>query len=110
MGYLLNVSDEKIKSLKEIAAREGTSIKSLLEVEVDKIIKEHAKSNNPQTLIENFDREEVMAIPQIYEKKNEPWDKFFKLVDRKEYKELEKAHSDFTKRMNEKYQELFNFS
>lgn len=109
MGYLLNISKEKIKVLKTIAAREDTSIKALLEEKADEIIKEHGESQNPQTLIESFDREEVMAIPQIYEKRTEPWDKFFKLVDKKEYKELEKAHSDFTKRMNQKYQELFSF-
>jgi len=107
MGYLLNISDEKLKELKIIAAREGSTIRKILEEQVDDYLKQHSKSNNPQTMIENFDREEVMAIPQIYERRTEPWDKFFKMVDKKEYKELEKAHSNLTKRMNEKYHQLY---
>jgi hypothetical protein len=107
MGYLLNISDEKLQELKIIAAREGSTIRKILEDQVDDYLKQHSKSNNPQTMIENFDREEVMAIPQIYERRNEPWDKFFSMVDKKEYKELEKAHSNLTKRMNEKYHQLY---
>lgn len=99
--------DSMIEEIDAIARREGQYFSDVVLSLLEDYYKKHSKSNNPQTQINIFESEEVMAIPQIYEKKTAPWDKFFAMVDKKEYKELQTAHSALTKRMNDKYNELF---
>src|SRR3990167_9249570 len=101
MGYLLNVPQEKIQELKVIAAREGVTIRKLLEDQVDQIIKEHASSNNPQSQITQFDREEVMPVPNLYEKNPEKWDKFYSLMSKKDYDEVDERVNFLLKKHNQ---------
>lgn len=89
MAYLLNIEREKLAVLKEIAAKERTTIKAIIEDGVDDYIKKHGKSNNPQTQIEQFDKESVLAIPNAY-RDEKIWQKFYDLMkDKKDYDQLD---------------------
>jgi len=100
--------EDKKKKLKTIAAREGTTIKQIMTELADDYIKKHGDSNNPQSEITQFNRQEIIAIPNFYEENLGIWAKFFSHVDRKEYKLLEQQHTMFTKLMNKKNKELFD--
>ena len=52
-------------------------------------VKKHKKSNNPQSVIEMFDRESVAAIPTLYEENLGPWEKFYDRISKEDYKELD---------------------
>ena len=78
MAYLLNIEREKLAVLKEIAAKERTTIKAIIEDGVDDYIKKHGKSNNPQTQIEQFDKASILAIPNPY-RDIKTWQKFYDL-------------------------------
>jgi len=88
MSYLLNIPKEKLAELKISAAKEGTTIRAIIEEQIDEYLLKHSKSNNPQTNIEMFDKESILAIPNLYREEKD-WDKFYNLMERKEdYEEL----------------------
>ena len=89
MSYLLNIEREKLNELKIIAAKERTTIKAIIEDGIDDYLKKHLKSNNPQTQIEQFDKENILAIPNAYASAK-TWDKFYHLMkSKKDYDELD---------------------
>ena len=64
----------------------GKKSKSLLmEMAMEEFILKHGKSQNPQTTIPLFQDEMVKAIPSIYEYDARIWDKFYPLLNKKEY-------------------------
>jgi len=74
-----------------LAKKEGYHSSSAYIVKlIKKEVMEHSKSNNPQTVIEMFDRETVKAIPNIYSRDEEAWLKFYKMLTQEEYDELTK--------------------
>jgi len=74
-----------------LAKKEGYHSSSAYIVElIKKEVKEHSRSNNPQTVIEMFDRETVKAIPNIYSQDEDSWLKFYKMLTPEEYNELTK--------------------
>ena len=65
MSYLLNIEKEKLKELKLLAAREGTTIKSILEKQIDDYLKVH-KEGNPQHLItSSIENNDFVGFPSI---------------------------------------------
>ena len=90
MAYLLNIEKEKLSLLKEITSKERTTIKAVIEEGINDYLKKHAKSNNPQTQIEQFDKESILAIPNNY-RDAKTWKKFYNLMkDKKDYDVLDK--------------------
>lgn len=102
-------TEELYKKFKSTCAREGTSVKEALNVFIENYVKEHGDSGNPQTTLTQYKKEEVMAIPNLYEEDIKKWQKFFKHknFDKKEYQLLDRQHKMFTKMMNTKFTELF---
>ena len=88
MAYLLNIEREKLNELKILAAKERTTIKAIIEDGIDDYLKKHLKSNNPQTVMDQFDKESILAIPNNYASPKS-WDKFYFLMkNKKDYDEL----------------------
>ncbi len=66
----------------------------LIEWALEEFVKKHGKSFNPQTQIEMFDKESILAVPNLYEILDNPelWKKFYKNMKRKkDYLEFDKA-------------------
>jgi len=106
LAYLLNIEKEKLAVLKEIAAKERTTIKDIIESGIDDYLKEHLKSNNPQTQIEQFDKESILAIPNNYASPK-AWDKFYNLMkDKKEYDVLDKQFQMILTKHNRKLKDF----
>ena len=69
-----------------LAKKEGYHSSSAYIVDlIKKEVKEHAQSHNPQTVIDMFDRDIVTAIPNIYERDEDKWLKFYSRLDKREY-------------------------
>jgi len=100
------VNETTYKTFKITCAREGEGVGETLVKLIEEYNKKHADSNNPQTTIVQFDKKEVMAIPNLYETNPKKWNKFFGLMNKDDYEELVKQHNMLTKKMNQKYQEL----
>jgi len=106
LAYLLNIEREKLNILKEIAAKERTTIKAIIEADIDDYIKKHGKSNNPQTQIEQFDKESILAIPNAY-RDAKSWRKFYNLMkSKKDYDELDEQWNMILKIHNGKLKEF----
>jgi response regulator of citrate/malate metabolism len=106
MAYLLNIEREKLQELKVLAAKEGTTIKNILDEGIDEYLKKHLKSNNPQTELSQFDKESILAIPNLY-RDAKTWDKFYSLVkSKKDYQELDKALNMINQIHNRKLKEF----
>jgi hypothetical protein len=61
---------------------------------IEEYVKKHADSNNPQTELNQFDTEEIIAVPNLYEAVDnvDVWKKFYDLIkDKKEYKLVDEA-------------------
>ena len=79
---LLNALD----SIPEIGKHSKSEI---LEWALEEYVKKHTKSNNPQTTIIQFDKENILAIPNVYRSATD-WKKFYSLIKSKEdYQELD---------------------
>ena len=106
MAYLLNIEKEKLHQLKLLAVKERTTIKNIIEDGIDDYLKKHLKSNNPQTQIEQFDKESVLAIPNAYASPK-AWDKFYNLMKSKDdYDELDKQLEMILSKHNKKLKEF----
>jgi len=78
---------DSLDSIPEIGKHSKSEI---LEWALEEFVKKHSKSNNPQTVIEQFDKESVLAVPNIY-REPEAWKKFYSMITKKEdYKELDR--------------------
>lgn len=73
-------------SIPEIGKKSKSEI---LEWALEEFVKKHSKSNNPQTTIMQYDKESILAVPNLY-RSEEEFKKFYKLIKKKEdYKELD---------------------
>lgn len=90
----------------ETTQREGETKADLYTEFMEQYVKEHGKSNNPQTILTQFDSKEVMAIPNLYESDEQKWDKFMSKVDSKEYELLIRQHTMLADRLNKRGREL----
>ena len=82
----MNISEEKLKELKILAAKEGTTIKHILESQIDEYLKIH-KDGNPQYTIEQFQDENFMATPAFY-RPFSVWEQYMKNASDKEKESL----------------------
>ena len=87
MSYLLNIEKEKLKELKLLAAREGTTIKSILEKQIDDYLKVH-KDGNPNFTIEQFIDPNFKACPAFFRDRN-IWLTYLNSLDEKGFKEFD---------------------
>jgi len=72
-----------------LAKKEGYHSSSAYIVDlIKREVKEHKDSHNPQTVIDMFDRDIVTAIPNIYERDDKIWLKFYSRLSQKEYDAL----------------------
>jgi len=73
----------------DLAKKEGFHSASAYLVDImKKDIKEHEQSHNPQTIIPMFDRDQVTAIPNLYERDEDKWLKFYSHLSLKDYEEI----------------------
>ena len=63
MSYLLNISKEKLQELKIIAAREGKTIREILEAQIDQYLKVHGEGNPQFTMTDFVNNPKFMAFP-----------------------------------------------
>jgi len=97
---------EKYYELKMLALKEHMTVKGILEGQVDDFIKKHGKSDNPQTTIAMFDKENILAVPNIY-RDSKVWKKFYSLIKtKKEYREIDKALNMITSIHNRKLKDF----
>lgn len=78
----------------EIPEFSKKKISEILELALEEFVKKHGKSNNPQTSMMQFNKEGILAIPNIYEAIDNPkmWEKFYSNIkSKKEFKELDEA-------------------
>lgn len=90
----------------ETTQREGETKADLYTEFMEKYVKEHGDSNNPQTQITQWKEEEIMAIPNFYETDDEKLEKFMKKVDKKEFEVLVRQHTKWTDFLNKRGREL----
>jgi len=85
------MDEEKYFALKLLALKEHVTVKEILENQVNEYLKKHSKSNNPQTQIEQFDKECILAVPNLY-RDSKAWQKFYDTMKRKkDFNEVDKA-------------------
>jgi len=65
----------------------------LVELALEEFLAKHMKSNNPQSVLEHFDRIERTAIPNLFEAHDNPdmWIKYFTNMNKDSYKEFLRA-------------------
>lgn len=79
---------DSLDSLPEISKQSKSQV---LEWALEEFVKKHTKSNNPQTQIQMFNKESILAIPNMYREESD-WQKFYtKIKTKKDYEELDKA-------------------
>jgi hypothetical protein len=86
MSYLLNISKEKLKELKIQAAKEGTTIKHIIEDQIDEYLKIH-KDGNPQFTIEQFADPDFLACPAFY-RDGRTWENYIQKATDEEKQKL----------------------
>lgn len=86
MSYLLNIPKEKLKELKIQAAKEGTTIKHIIEDQIDEYLKIH-KDGNPQFTIEQFADPDFMACPAFY-RDGRTWEEYIQKSTKEEKQKL----------------------
>ena len=95
-----------IEKLEEIATKERLKFSEIVMDCFEEYVKKHGASNNPQTVIEQFDKESVLAIPNVY-RDFQSWKKFYSLIKKKEdYAELDKQLNMILNLHNKKVNEF----
>jgi len=92
LWYKTKSREKLLDSLEEIPEIGKKSKSEILEIALTEFVLKHQKSNNPQTMIDLFDNEQVLAIPNIYQFEEHPeeWRIFYKLIsNREEYDRLD---------------------
>ena len=90
----------------ETARKENRYFSELVVTLLEDYVKIHSQSNNPQTQIEQFDKESVLAIPNAYASPK-AWDKFYLLMkNKKDYDELSTAFEMILSKHNEKLRDF----
>jgi len=86
MSYLLNIEKEKLQELKIQAAKEGTTIKAIIEQQIDEYLKIH-KDGNPQFTLEQFEDPNFIACPAFYRDAT-AWENYMKQATPEELDKL----------------------
>ncbi len=86
MSYLLNIPKEKLQELKILAAKDGTTIKAIIESQIDEYLKVH-KDGNPQYTLDQFEDPDFVACPAFY-RDGTTWENYIKKADTKELSHL----------------------
>jgi len=86
MSYLLNIEKEKLQELKIQAAKEGTTIKAIIEQQIDEYLKIH-KDGNPQFTLEQFEDPNFIACPAFY-RDAAAWESYMKQATPEELDKL----------------------
>ena len=95
-----------IEIVEETGRKEGLKFSEIIIESLEEWAKKHSKSNNPQTQIEQFDKEQILAVPNIY-RDAETWQKFYSLIKRKEdFKEVDKALNMILNIHNKEYKKF----
>jgi len=76
---------EELEKIPEYGKRSKSEI---IELALEDFILKHGNSNNPQSKITIYQSELIKAIPTIYAERKD-FEKFYKLLNKKEYKELD---------------------
>ena len=99
---------ETYRTFEKGAEREGYSVSELLTEMIDKWVLEHGESNNPQTILGQFESESVMAVPNVYEAgKSNKWEQFYNLVQTlDDYKILDVALNEVLRLHEKKWKSL----
>ena len=97
---------ELILKIAEIGVKERLKFSEIIIESLEDYVKKHGNSNNPQTQIEQFDKESVLAIPNAYASPK-AWDKFYHLMqNKKDYDELSTAFEMILSKHNEKLKDF----
>jgi len=97
---------ELLDSLDNIPEIGKKSKSEILEWALEEFVKRHSKSNNPQTQIEQFDKESILAVPNIY-RSEEDWKKFYSKITKKDdYKELDEQVNMILKVHNRRFKDF----
>ena len=86
MSYLLNIEKEKLLKLKEIALRERTSMKNIINNQIDEYIKIHG-DGNPNYEITNFFEADFNICPAVFRDGN-AWKNYLAKRTPKELEEI----------------------
>lgn len=100
------IDEEIYKVFKSTCDREGDKVTKKIASMIEDYVKEHSKSNNPQTVIEQFDKESILAVPNVY-KDETAWLKFYDLIKKKEdYKQLDEKINMIYRIHNRKFKDF----
>lgn len=98
--------EELLNSLDSIPEIGRHSKSEILEWALEEFVKKHSKSNNPQTTLGIFDKESVLAVPNVYRDEAD-WKKFYSKVKKKhDYQELDDQLNMILKIHNKKMKEF----
>jgi len=101
-----NSMDKMIVSVESIARREGTYFSDIVVELLKNYVKEHGKSQNPQTEITLFETGVESAIPNIYAQE-EFWDKFYSLINKRvDFEKLDDQLNMILRKHNNRDKEL----
>lgn len=98
-----------LDALDEIPEIGRKSKSEIIEWALEDFVKKHQKSNNPQTQIGMYDKESILAVPNIYEATDniDSWKKFYNKIKRKEdYREVDIALNTIMGLHNKKFREF----
>lgn len=84
-----NTESSIYEEFSKIAEREREAKSDIFTKLMAEYIKQHSASNNPQSIITQFDREEVRAVPNLYNADQRTLTPFYNGMTLKEYKEAD---------------------
>lgn len=97
---------ELFDKIDDLGRKERMKFSEIVIESLEDYVKKHGKSNNPQTQIEQFDKETILAIPNVY-RDSKAWIKFYSLIkSKKDYEELDKALNMINNIHNRKLKEF----
>jgi len=94
--FHLTMTEKRLALFKglEVIPEYGKKSKSeLVELALEEFLTKHMKSDNPQTVLEHYDRIERTAIPNLFEAQDRPdiWIKYFTSMNKDSHKAFQKA-------------------
>ena len=98
MSYLLNISSEKLRELKIQASKEGTTIKAIIEQQIDTYLEQH-KDGNPQYTIDQFEDPNAVACPAFW-RPMDAWEKYFNQASPEEIEKMKNQIIAIDKRLS----------
>lgn len=91
---------EVLKKFDDICRKEGKKMSPTIFGLIEDFVKKHDEWNNPQTIMDQYEKEAVTAIPNIYNENLDSWIKFYKSLSQEDYDFLGKR-IEFLNRMHE---------